>query len=64
MVGMCYIIIRKRQEGNQMTKLEIVKELVSNGYHLMGRTEEEMANMFDEETLKNFLENFKKYLDK
>ena len=47
-----------------MTKLEIVKELVNNGYHLMGNTEEEFANRFDEATLKNFIENFKKYLDK
>ena len=47
-----------------MTKLEIVKELVNNGYHLMGSTEEEMANRFDEATLMMFLESFKKYLEK
>jgi hypothetical protein len=47
-----------------MTKLEIVKELVNNGYHLMGSTEEEMANKFDEATLLMFLESFKKQLDK
>ena len=47
-----------------MTKIEIVKELVNNGYHLMGRTEEEMAERFDESTLIMFLENFKKHLDK
>ena len=47
-----------------MTKLEIVKELVKAGYHLMNRTEEELANTFDKETLESFLENFKKYHDK
>lgn len=47
-----------------MTNLEIVKELVKLGYSLFGETEQHFANRFDNETLKSFLESFKKHVDK
>ena len=41
-----------------MTNIEIVNLMVENGYHLMNRTAEEMANLFDTETLLEFLNRF------
>lgn len=47
-----------------MTNLEIVKELVKLGYSLFEESEEHFAKRFDNETLKSFLESFKKHIDK
>ena len=41
-----------------MTNIEIVHELVRNGYHLMNRTAEQMAADFTNEQLRVFLERF------
>jgi len=40
-------------------RIELVEELVSLGYHLMGWTVEGMAKTFDEKTLERFIEAFK-----
>ena len=45
-------------------KMTIVNELVACGYCLMNRTAESMAEDFDIDTLKMFLENFKKFSKK
>ena len=42
-------------------RIEIVNRMVANGYHLMNRTAEEMAEMFDEETLLEFERSFNQY---
>lgn len=43
-----------------MTNIEIVNVMVENGYCLMNRTAEEMANLFDTKTLLSFLNRFLK----
>jgi len=35
-------------------KLEIIRRMVENGYHLMNRTAEEMASIFTLEELEEF----------
>ena len=45
-------------------KMAIVNELVACGYYLMNRTAESMAEDFDIDTLKMFLENFKRFSKK
>ena len=45
-------------------KMAIVNELVACGYCLMNRTAESMAEDFDIDTLKMFLENFKRFSKK
>lgn len=47
-----------------MTNIEIVNLMVENGYCLMNRTAEEMANLFDNETLQKFLDNFLSWKEK
>ena len=47
-----------------MSNIEIVHELVRNGYHLMGRTAEQMAADFTNEQLRAFLERFTERRDK
>lgn len=47
-----------------MTKMEIVNDMVNNGYHLMNRTEEEMCEMFSLETLMSFRKSFFKQIGK
>ena len=42
-------------------KIEIVKRMVANGYHLFGETVEHFANRFDLETLEMFEKSFKDY---
>lgn len=44
-----------------MTKLEMVKEMITKGYHTQ-YTAEEFAEMFTEEQVKRFKENFEKWL--
>lgn len=44
-----------------MTKLEMVKEMITKGYHTQ-YTAEEFAEMFTEEQIKRFKENFEKWL--
>lgn len=34
-------------------KMKIIQRMVENGYHLMGRTAEEMASIFTAEELEN-----------
>ncbi len=41
-----------------MEKLEIIAYMVENGYHLMNRTMEEMAEMFSVEDLWKFAQAF------
>lgn len=43
------------------TNLEIVNRMVANGYHLMTMTAEEMAQMFDTDTLLDFERSFNQY---
>lgn len=43
-----------------MTKKEIIKKMVENGYNMMGRTEEWFEQNFTEKDLHFFLENFLK----
>ena len=44
--------------GSHVTNIEIVHELVRNGYHLMNRSAEQMAADFTNEQLRAFLEHF------
>ena len=41
-----------------MEKLEIISYMVENGYHLMNRTMEEMADLFTVDELWNFAQAF------
>jgi hypothetical protein len=42
-------------------KLEIIRRMVQNGYHLMNRTAEEMASTFTVEDLEAFEQNFNEW---
>lgn len=39
-------------------KMDILQYMVENGYHLMNRTMDEMAEMFTVEDLRRFCANF------
>lgn len=39
-------------------KMDILQYMVENGYHLMNRTMEEMADLFTVEDLRNFCSAF------
>lgn len=47
-----------------MTKMEIINDMVNNGYCLMNRTKEEMCEMFSLETLMDFRNNFFQHIGK
>lgn len=47
-----------------MNKLEIVNDLIANGYHLFNETPEHFANRFDEATLAYVREKFLNYKKK
>lgn len=42
-------------------KMEIIQRMIDNGYHLMGRTAEEMAQIFSVEDLKAIEERFNEW---
>lgn len=44
-----------------MTKLEMVNEMVANGYTLFNETAEQFANRFDENAITIFFNSFMKW---
>lgn len=62
-----YMVHDRRRNGwrlNMEKKLEIIRRMVANGYHLMNRTAEELASMFTVEDLEAFEQNFNEWRKK
>jgi hypothetical protein len=56
----CDILTSSKRGRNERMdeKMDILQYMVENGYHLMNRTMDEMAEMFTVEDLRKFCANF------
>ena len=53
--------MKEREAESMEAKIAIIQRMASNGYHLMGRTAEELASIFTAEELANMERKFNEW---